>query len=325
VKEDLISRRRSGKHLVTGRWYGRKAFQVCYTREWASGRAVERIDRLMELLPLEKIGTVHIDAFFCRPNRYYGITKDMEQAARRKMIRYWRSRGVDVTSEFLYRETGRDDLIGLVPMVWHLNQRREDYMNRPASLLCGGRINRDLRGDKKLGRLFGESTHGEGCFADGKIMSFNKGWEAPFLEDFFTNALPWQFLNSLRRFALLEKNKRALLEGAVLSEKKGCRIIRKGQVLREDGTLCIPALWSDTPLLGVFSREGGNRLQWTLPPEWEETGRVRYEPVCGGGEPAVLTAADGRLTLSLNPGEGGWISPLSGETGTAAAGQEGNG
>lgn len=311
VEEDLISRKRSGKYLITGRWYGRKAYQICYTKEWESGKAVERIERLMKLLPLEKAGTVHIDAFFCRRNAYHGITIEREQEARRKIIRYWRSRDVDVTSEFIYRERGSADLIGLVPMVWHLNQSKKDYLRRPASLLSGGNINKDLRGDKKLNRLFGGSTRGEEHFSNKEMTSFNSEWHSPFLEDFFTNTLPWQFLNGFQRLGTGFMNRKAWFSAAVQTEKKNSTIREKNKILSCNGNLCLPAAWSSAPLMGIFSRNGTDRKAWNLPEGWQGTATVRYESADGHRIENSIPVENGKFTLSLKKGEGGWIQPVS--------------
>jgi Endo-alpha-N-acetylgalactosaminidase len=309
IGEDLISKRWSGRYLVTGCWYGRKAYQICYTREWESGRAVDRINKLMDLLPLEKAGTVHIDAFFCRPSRFHGISVEQEQAARRKIIRYWRSLGVDVTSEFIYREKGRDDLIGLVPMVWHLNQKKKDYLIRPAQLLCGGNINKDLRGDKKLNRLFGGSTRGESHFSNKEMTAFNHQWQQPFMKDFFTNTLSWYFLNHFKRLSVDPLSRFALLDHNIRTEKKNSVIIENDSYISYGGDLCIPALWSETPLLGVFSQKGTTNREWELPRTWDEIKEVHYEPACVEGKKETIPVNMRKIKISLSKGEGGWIFP----------------
>ena len=127
------------------------------------------------MLPIEAAGTIHIDAYICRQSSDSSLEE--ERNARRKVIRYFRRRGIDVTTEFLYRFPGMDqgklpkeiakqqadDLIGLVPMIWWLNQEQEDYIKRPVSLICGGRYNEDLNtcGFEGLGFLTGNGVHGD--------------------------------------------------------------------------------------------------------------------------------------------------------------------
>ena len=94
-------------------------------QEWKSGYFQKRVDRLLELLPIEEAGTIHIDAFFVRRGKSTSIPR--EKLARRNMIAYFNRRGVEVTSEFIYREWqsgirvhfGKSDTIGLISAFWN--------------------------------------------------------------------------------------------------------------------------------------------------------------------------------------------------------------
>lgn len=131
-----------------------QSYQISYAREWELGLAQKRIDELLGMLPIREAGTIHIDAFHSMtpiphaypqeryPSRskedkrispYLGYSPEKEVAAQRRIYRYFRDKGVDVTSEgtdFLRP----DPFIGLQPMAWHYNPPARGI---PPSLYCG--------------------------------------------------------------------------------------------------------------------------------------------------------------------------------------------
>ena len=150
-KNDLIGTK-DGKEFVTGTWNGIDACQVVYKNLWESGFYKKWVDGLLELLPeLRTAGTIHSDAFGCRPSDQ--STMEQEWAARRQMIRYWRDCGLDLTTECMSSGSAGEGweapngnsvsptgLVGLVPYVWHLWQDEAFWHSRPASLLAGGGV-----------------------------------------------------------------------------------------------------------------------------------------------------------------------------------------
>jgi len=72
---------------------GEQSYLVHHTREWAAGLAQRRIDGLLALLPLSTRAPYTSTRSGCR-RRSGG-----ELATMRKIVRYWRDRGVDVTGE----------------------------------------------------------------------------------------------------------------------------------------------------------------------------------------------------------------------------------
>jgi len=311
-EKGLIAKKRNGKPMKIGTWNHKTAYQVCYSREWESGYSVKRIDRLLEMLPLKEAGTVHIDAFFCRRNPGENISKKSEQENRRRIIRYWRSRGVDVTSEFLYRETGFDDLIGLVPMVWWLKQKQKDYLERPASLLCGGSINPDLHGDQKLRILFGENMQGENVIPNYKQRQESNQWKGDVLRDFCLRGLPWQFLNNHKRisvsgFGLFRK---ALYSDDITVYLRKNRLLQGDVIYRDGDDLFIPLPGREEHEILVYSRKGYLDKSWILPPSWEGSNTVHSRSWDSGIEQTeghrkkVYQVEERRILLTLSPGCG---------------------
>ncbi|MCP4645504.1 MAG: hypothetical protein GY851_33985, partial [bacterium] len=108
VAQDIIGKDTDG-NVISGEVHGgQRSAQISYTQEWKSGLARKRIDGLLAMLPeLREAKTIHIDAFHsCRPlgkdepiSPYLGYTMAQEAATQRKIYRYWRDQGLDVTSE----------------------------------------------------------------------------------------------------------------------------------------------------------------------------------------------------------------------------------
>ena len=178
VDEDIIAKDQEGRVIpgeVMGAWTGpeTQSYQISYAQEWDLGYTRKRIDLLLAMLPLEQAGTIHIDAFhtyrpipFAYPadkypgfdrkdmriSPYAGYTVEQETAAQRKIIRYFRDHGVDVTSEgstFLRP----DAFTGLQPMAWNYGAPAP---NIPPSLYCGTpmKVEPEVRNDPEhLGGL----------------------------------------------------------------------------------------------------------------------------------------------------------------------------
>jgi hypothetical protein len=71
----------------------------------------------MNLLTLEKAGTIHIDAFHTSSCPAQGVTREQETKTQPKVFRYFRDCDIDITSEFA-GDFRLDPLVGLQPMAW---------------------------------------------------------------------------------------------------------------------------------------------------------------------------------------------------------------
>jgi len=141
VEKDIIAKDKEGKVIPGKEWAGMVSYQISYTQEWKMGLAQKRIDDLIEMLPeLKESKTIHIDAFLgARPldqkgliSPYLGYTQEEELATQRKIYRYWRDRGIDVTSEWAFG-LRPDRFVGLQPWAWHQGDKLEDL---PDELYC---------------------------------------------------------------------------------------------------------------------------------------------------------------------------------------------
>jgi hypothetical protein len=141
VEKDIIAKNKDGNVIAGKAWGGMVSYQLSYTQEWKLGLAQKRIDDLIAMVPeLVEGKTIHIDAFLgARPmgrqepiSPYLGYTKQQEIATQRKIYRYWRDRGIDVTSEWV--NGFRDDrFVGLQAWAWHGGDAIADL---PDELYC---------------------------------------------------------------------------------------------------------------------------------------------------------------------------------------------
>ncbi|MDR1330956.1 MAG: endo-alpha-N-acetylgalactosaminidase family protein [Tannerella sp.] len=314
VENGIIARNADGS-LRKGEW----GWPISYTQEWKTGFAQQRIDRICAMLPLKKAGTVHIDAFHTwvplEPegpvSPYLGYTVEEETETQRKIYKYWRSKGVDVTSEGM-RFLRISAFEGLQPAAWWFSPSVDEYMKWPASYYCGGTTN------EPAGLLFGKSMHGE------DLVRKDPEGLAGFLRQFCTQTLPWYYLNRLDRQTYSEKkNGRevAFSEGVVTHlDDREYFIRQNGRLLLRNGDVFMPALWMDHPAIIAYSTDGYRQPQhWEFPADWKEVTAVdlfRLTP--DGPEPKQEKVAvrNGKLSLALDRDEAVLIAPSGEMTGT---------
>jgi hypothetical protein len=297
LDRDVIARNADGS-LRTYVW----GYPMSYTREWDEGLAQRRIDQLFEMFDLPRIGTIHIDAFHQYiPNQgtgpispYHGISTDQEIETQKKIIRRFRDRGVDVTSEFAYSYR-KDPLLGLQPLSWHF--RNVDQMRIPASLHIGGE-----GGDAR----FGASMLGENRIRNDSVNLTG------FLDEFGRTTLAWQYLNRLDRIS--DSGGVVTFSDGVTSRRTadGKLVIEQGDVLLRDGDdLFVPALWKEREII-AYSRNGYASRTWRMPDAWRQVQHVDlYRIGLDGLTPLArdVRVQGGELELSLPAGTAVSIVP----------------
>ena len=266
VEKGLICLDENKNLYKAGFWNGQQAYAISYKREWDCGFAQRRIDKLLELLPIERAGTIHIDAFHCRPDVGHGLTLSDSHEGRLKIIRYFRSKGIDVTSEYLYYDTDEGEpktehLVGVVPLAYHLSQSLIDYMSRPASLLCGCDTTHRIKEceSKDMYLLFGESIDGESIWLN------SKNYKLDFLRDFCTKFLKFRFLNSLERLSAT-----VTPDGVSVNFTKNVatylgedRLTINGVTAKAGNELVLPTDWYEKNTAVVYTEKGG-QVDWNL-------------------------------------------------------------
>ena len=236
------------------------------------GLAQKRIDRILEMIPELVDGkTIHIDAFLGeRPaegrgqliSPYLGYTKEEELATQRKIFRYWRDRGIDVTSAWVDCLRG-DYFVGLQAWAWHGSSAVADL---PDELYCGSPMQ------------------------DAKHPGFDQehGLHEKFREEFYLLFVPWYYKNN----------------------PKGTE---DPESMIDDGDICMPALWCETPTIIAYSRDGYESKTWALPADWSDVARVSVSVITADGCDVRddVEVKDGKITLALTGDQAVKLCPLS--------------
>jgi hypothetical protein len=286
LKNDIIAKDEKGV-LIKGEVQGPKgqdpridtqSYYISYAKEWETGLAQKRINGLLAMLPIQKAGTIHIDAFHIyrpiphaypqekypdllksdkRISPYVNIPAEKETEAQRKIYRYFRDKGIDVTSEgtqFLRP----DAHVGLQPMAWVYEAPEGGIV---PSLYCGTPMRAEpeiLKDPVKLSGL---------------------------VESFCKNVVPWNYGNNG-------------------TAKKGNQPVQNGS------DLFYPALWRDLTVV-AYSPAGYSSKTWQLPPGWEEVKSVMVSEITPEGSAKVseIKVENGAVTLGLKEKQGVMIVP----------------
>lgn len=296
----LILCGRNGQPKPTGVWNGRKAYQVRLEQEWKSGYFQKRVDRLLELLPIEEAGTIHIDAFFVRRGKSTSIPR--EKLARRNMIEYFNRRGVEVTSEFIYREWrsgirvhfGKSDTIGLISAFWNPVFSPRDILRYPAAAVGFGEQCNALTPFQSLEWLIYGNMHGEDL-----LHPEDSEWPQKFLKRFITYTVPHYYLNQFTRLKIkgIGKSIRLLHSDGVVSFAREKRIEQNGCVLKCGNDLCLPEAVRSGSYL-AYSETGGEQV-------WHVAGRTArvYRLTADGRSEQydAVNIADGKIHYLTQP------------------------
>ncbi len=308
VDNDLISKTIIGTLKKIGTWEGESAYQVNYKNEWEKGFYKQRVDQLLRMFDgrIQRAGTIHSDAFFCRSSKQSNVRT--EQEARVRMIRYWRECGVDLTTEFLHdgneKNAGGDGsgLLGVCPMVWHFNQSIDSYMTRPASMITGGGINDIEYGEDKetVEILFGRNMWGEDLLTTREKygLDHNPTWAEQFRAQFCTQTLPYTYQNQFDRLCL-ENNVVKYSDGLVANANNRT-VFRDSKLIRENDDVFVPVTWKENEII-AYSANGYSNKTWRFQKEFNVT-MVDIYSIDKTGATLLASNVDvssGQITLSL--------------------------
>jgi len=234
VEKDIIAKDKDGQIIKGKEWGGMASYQMSYTQEWKTGMAQKRIDGIIKMIPeLREGGTIHIDAFLgARPlerqaliSPYLGYSKDEELATQRKIYRYWRDRGIDITSEWVDGFRG-DRMVGLQAWAWHGGSAVEDL---PDSLYCSNPM-KDARHPG---------------------FGFDNGIHPKFTEEFCLIFLPWFYKNNPAG----NEDPKTMLDGTdICMPALWCpsrTIIAYSQEGYAHKTWTLPSMWADVRRVAV--------------------------------------------------------------------------
>lgn len=309
LDNNIIAREKDGS-IRWGEW----GAPISYAQEWKLGFTQKRIDRLCEILPVQASGTIHIDAFHTWPpipyqeadgtwkvnlekkviSPFLDYTIEDEEKAQCDIMRYWDSKGVDVTCEGVHF-LRNSPLEGYQPMAYWFGG--DSYWKWPAKFYCGGMDNSDW------GKLFGTNANVEDIFrknAEGFVK---------FTSEFCQKTLIWYFLNQLERVYSLEGGNYQSVQfskGVRTELKNGVfKLMQDECVLVDQKDVLLPALWREDGALIAYSEYGYKEKCWSLPRTLNKSKTVTLYKVDKSGQLKIgtTTVRNQKITLSLNPGE----------------------
>lgn len=294
-RSDIILKDKQGVPIEGPTYDGMQSYQISYAQEWKLGYAQKRIDDLIRMVPeLKEAGVIHIDAFKSRQGTRLsdplsspclGYTIEDEMAAQRKILRYWRAQGIDVTTEYATNTIDPDPFIGLqaAPNCIDMADLVEyDWLHKPANFLgLPASLYPALPCDEA------DDTTG-----DPLEVRFDQ-----VLKTFCTKALPWYYHNN----TALKEN---------------------GFIVPRDylSDIFIPALWRFRTIVayslyGDWDMRQWEKLParriWHLPPSWNQFSNVKVSAITpeGLGAPLPVPVTGGAIDLELKRGEAVAIEP----------------
>lgn len=234
VKANALIRKKNGKIDPIENYNGRKCYKTCHKTYWESGLFKKMFDKFVDTFPfIAEAGTIHVDNFQCYKNYAPYISIKEMQNARREMIKYVHSKGIDITSEFTYKESEslpnkpifglpRDhfskyphDTVGLIPLSWWC------YRLTPQEL-------------------------------------------EEFIHRFATYQVPCHFLNSHKRLAINGKRNTlsCIFSDNIISYAKGEKITRNNKIIKDGDTLLLPFVHKEKQYIAYSSK--GDFREWDI-------------------------------------------------------------
>lgn len=275
VKNKALIRKKNGKIDPIENYNGRKCYKTCLKTYWETGLFKKMFDRFIETFPfIAETGTIHVDNFQCYKNYAPYISIREMQDARREMIKYVHNKGIDITSEFTYKENDslpnkpifglpRDhfrketmDTVGLIPLSWWCYRMTEkELVETPPSVYCGGEFR-----EKKYNKLLYGNMHGEDI-----VTKENNNWAEDFIYRFATYQVPCHFLNSHKRLAINGKgsNLSCIFSDGIVSYAKGEKITLNNKLIKDGDTLFLPFVHKEKQYI-AYSVKGDIRI-WDIP------------------------------------------------------------
>lgn len=260
VKANALIRTASGKPAKIEKYNGKVCYKISYKEEWESGLFKKRVDKFLSLFPIEAAGTVHVDNFQCYVNRAPFVSAEEMQYYRNLMIDYLHEKGIDITSEFTYREgkgsvllygrITRDftptrypiALLNRIPAVWWADKMTiEEYFAYYPHVWGGG-----LPKNEKARNMFYGNIHGEDAF-------LKDNWQEQFIREFCMINLPFFYLNAKKRVGFTDSSRSAVTYSDGTVSSADGTIISDGMKVKDKDSVFLPYSGGYT----VFSEKGG--------------------------------------------------------------------
>lgn len=318
----------NGKPTVIEIFNGRDGYKTSYKQFWESGLFKRVWDRFCEVTPVTEAGTVHIDNFCIAESLNPKTYVEEQDEARNKMLDYIQSLGIDVTSEYTYREahfrnespthpirklfaTAGEDMteidwedvplrtLGRIPATWWTsNMSMRDCFEIPPSLYSGHVT------DKAQAKVFYGTMHGEDIWR--KYGNRAEDWGHAFLREFCTYHLPYVYLNRYQRLrfeedpaALEDERYTVFFSDGVVTRAKDLSIMKNGAVLKKGSDVLLPL--DETNEVFIAYSETGKFGEWNIPDAAFDGADV-FEITLDADVPRGSVAIkDGKVQLDVQP------------------------
>lgn len=325
VKDGTLVNDINGKPAVLQILNGRDCYKISYKQFVESGHFKRIWDRFCELSPVREAGTVHLDNFCIAESLNPRTYIEEQDEARNTMLDYIQSTGVDVTSEYTYREahfrnespthpnremyaqSGEDmtevpwqnmpvRTLGKIPATWWTSQMSvQECIDIPPEVYSGHLT------DQALLDVFYGAMHGEDIWM--KYGNDPGKWVPEFIYGFCTLQLPYFYLNRYRRLSYSEENGSYSVKFSAGVESNGRdRTIKKdGIILKEGDDVALP-LDEDNNVFIIYSGNGRDG-EWNLPDAAFTAADIEEITADGHSPCGTAEVADGKIKLNVGAGQ----------------------
>ncbi len=332
VKAGAVLKHSDGTAAVIEIFNGREAYKTSYKQYWESGLFKKIFDDFCEAVPVKEAGTVHLDNFCIAENFFPRTDVEEQNEARNKMLDYVMSLGIDVTSEYTYRELPlradadhhpvrkyyglyEKDLpvgewknapmhtLGRIPAVWWMSGMTIDDCISIQPEEFSGYLN-----DSVLKTVFYGTMHGEDIWMNNGIEK--EVWVPLFIKEFCTHHVPYIYLNRYKRLSYREDDGNYIVSfsDGVESTGKTKSITKNGVVLKQGNDVILP-LTEDNKVFVAYS-ESGKDGEWYVPDAEFEKASV-YNITAEGNEYIDdVSVSDEKISLSLRAGQAAAIKVI---------------
>ncbi len=325
IKTNSVLKNTDGKPAVIEIFNGRDAYKVSYKGYYESGLFRKNWDRFCEVTPVREAGTVHLDNFCIAQNMNPYTSVEEENEARNRMLDYIISLGIDVTTEYTYRELelrsdspehpinkyyraqGREipegdwrnaplHTLGRIPASWWTsNITAQECIEIPPSLYSG-----HLTDPKQLAVFYG-AMHGEDLWM--RKSNDPKDWAGEFLYQFCTLQLPYFYLNRHKRLELVTEDEGYIVKfsDGIVSDGIKSEITRNGITIKDGNDVLLPLDKENTVFI-AYSKNG-RKGEWNIPDAEFEKAAVSEITIDGNKAAGEAVISEGRINLDIKPGQ----------------------
>lgn len=332
VKAGAVLKHSDGTPAVIEIFNGRDAYKTSYKQYWESGLFKKIFDDFCEAVPVKEAGTVHLDNFCIAENFFPRTDVEEQNEARNKMLDYVMSLGIDVTSEYTYRELPlradadhhpvrkyyglyEKDLpvgewknapmhtLGRIPAVWWMSGMTIDDCINVQPEQFSGYLN-----DAVLKTVFYGTMHGEDIWMNNGIEK--EVWVPLFIKEFCTHHVPYIYLNRYKRLSYKEDDGNYIVSfsDGVESTGKTKSITKNGVVLKQGNDVILP-LTEDNKVFVAYS-ESGKDGEWNIPDAEFKKASVYNITADGNEYIGDVSVTDEKISLSLKAGQAAAIKGI---------------